>query len=34
MNEVSKNVQSPTQPNHETGLNTRATIADIHVFKF
>lgn len=32
--EISKNLQSSTQSNHDIGLNTRATKADIHEFKF
>jgi len=32
--EMSKNLQSSTQPVHDIGLNTRATNADIHEFKF
>ena len=33
INEMSKNLQSSTQPNHEIGLNTRATKDDIHELK-
>jgi len=34
INEMSKNLRSSTQPNHDIGLNTRAIKADIHEFKF